>query len=210
MVAPPSVVPLCEPCGFPVPTQVTAATHSEHRPPTGMTSTVVLMTTEQTETPQWGAPPPPAPPSSRWPVKRIVVAVAIAVGIAAAGGVAIYAASGSTAAEAGGPGGGRGGGPVLVGGPMSGQSHGEFQTGEITELTDNSITVKSDDGYTKTYTIDDETELSAGVAKGDDVTIVATTEGTTTTAKSVMEMGAMPNRRDGNGGPPNGNPPNGN
>lgn len=147
-------------------------------------------------------------------MKRIVVTVAIAVGIAAAGGVAIYAASGSTTTDQGGPGRG-GGGPVLVGGPMGGMSgtqHGEFQTGEVTEVTDDSITAKSDDGYTKTYVIDDDTELVGDVAKGDDVMIVATTEGSTTTAESVMEMGVMPQRRDGgNGGPPDdGNAPNDN
>ena len=167
------------------------------------------MSTEQTETPQWGAPPPPVQPGRRWSAKRIVVAVAIAVGIAAAGGVAIYAASGSTAADQGGPRGGAGG-QVLVGGPMGGMSgsgHGEFQTGEVTELTDDSITAKSKDGFTKTYVIDDGTELSSSVVKGDEVTIIATTEGSTTTAESVMEMGAMPQqRRDGNGGPPNGDP----
>lgn len=177
------------------------------------------MSIEQTEAPQWGAPPPPAPPRSRWTVKRIVVTVAIAVGIAAAGGVAIYAASGSTTNDQGGPGGGRGGagGPVLVGGPMgsmSGTQHGEFQTGEVTEVTDDSITAKSDDGYTKTYVIDDGTEMNGDIAKGDDVTIVATTEGTTATADSVMEMGTMPQRRNGNGGnggpQGNGNGPGGN
>jgi hypothetical protein len=167
------------------------------------------MSTEQTETPQWGAPPPPEQPGRRWSTKRIVVAVAIAVGIAAAGGVAIYAASGSTTAD-----GGRGGagGPVFVGGPlggMSGTDHGEFQTGEVTELTDESITAKSKDGYTKTYVIDDETQLGDGIATGDEVTVIATTEGSTSTAESVMEMGAMPQRRDGNGGRQNGGPQDG-
>ncbi|MGB3444581.1 MAG: hypothetical protein WBA97_38060 [Actinophytocola sp.] len=170
------------------------------------------MSTEQTEAPQWGAPPPPDQPRSRWTAKRIVVTVAIAVGIAAAGGVAIYAASGSTAAEQGGPGGGRnvGGGPMIVGGPMgstSGTGHGEFQTGKVTEVTDDSITAKSEDGYTKTYVIDDETEVVGDLAKDDEVTIIATTEGDTATAESVMEMGAMPQRRDGNGPPRNGGGP---
>ncbi len=169
------------------------------------------MSTEQTEAPQWGAPPPPAEPRNRWTTKRIVVTVAIAVGIAAAGGVAIYAASGST--DQTGPRGGAGG-PVMIGGPLGGDSgtqHGEFQTGEVTEITDDSIIAKSDDGYTKTYTIDDDTEMGGDIAKGDDVTIIATAEGTTTTAESVMEMGVMPQRRNGNGAPPNdGAPPNGN
>ena len=168
------------------------------------------MSTEQTDAPQWGAPPPPAQPGGRWSAKRIVVAVAIAVGIAAAGGVAIYAASGSTTADTGPGGRGGAGGQVFIGGPMSDLGHGEFQTGEVTELTDDSITAKSDDGYTKTYTIDDETQLGPDIAKGDEVTIIATTEGDTTTAESVMESGTMPQRRDGKGIPPNNAPQDGN
>lgn len=193
------VVPLWETCGFPVPGEVTAVAHSEHSSPTGTTATVVAMSTEQTQTPQWGAPPPPAQPRPKWSAKRTVIAVAVAVGIAAAGGAAIYAASGSVTADQG-PGGG--GGPVIMGGPLGGDSgtdHGEFQSGEVTEITDDSITAKSDDGYTKTYTIDADTKLADDVEKGDEVTIIATTEGDTATARSVMERGAMPQRR---GGPP--------
>ncbi len=148
------------------------------------------MSTEQTpESPQWGAPPPPTPPTSRWTTRRIVAAVAIAVGIAAAGGVAIYAASGSVNAEDGGPK-GRQGGQMVVGGPMGGMEgldHGEFQSGEVTELTDDKITAKSADGYTKTYVIDDETVLGEGLEKGDDVMIVASVDGSTATAESVIE-----------------------
>jgi hypothetical protein len=164
------------------------------------------MSTEQVETPQWGAPPPPA--RARWTAKRIVVTVAIALGIAAAGSAAIYAASGSTTAAQGGPGGGRGGpggGPMLVGGPMGDMSatqHGEFQTGEVTGITDDEITTKSEDGYTRTYAITQETKSTGDIAKGDDVTVIATTEGTTATAESIMEMGTMPQRRNGNGAPP--------
>ena len=194
-----------------MPPEVTAVAHSEHSSHTGATPTVFCMSTEQTEAPQWGAPPPPAPPSNRWTAKRIVITVAIAVGIAAAGGVAIYAASGSTEQTGGGRGGA--GGPVMIGGPLGGDTgtqHGEFQTGEVTELTDDAITAKSEDGYTKTYVIDDDTQMMGDIAKGDDVTVIATTEGSTTTAESVMEMGTMPQRRDGNGGPPNGGPPNDN
>lgn len=162
------------------------------------------MSTEQTQEPAaWGAPPP-TPPRSTWTTRKIVVAVAIAVGIAAAGGVAIYAASGSVTADQG-PGGNRQGGPILMGGPMGGMSgvdHGEFQTGEVTELTDDSITAKSDDGYTRTYVIDDETQLSDGVEKGDEVMVVASVDGTTATAKSVMEPENVQRR----GGPQDGGP----
>jgi hypothetical protein len=169
-------------------------------------------------TAEWGAPPPPpTAPKAKWTVKRTAVAVAVAVGIAAAGGAAIYAASGSaTNEQGGGPGGmgGPGGGRVMMGGPMSDLTHGEFQTGEVTEISDTSITVKSEDDYSQTYTIDNETQLGDDIATGDEVTVIATTEGSTTTAESILEMGTMPQNRNnggtgGNGGPPNGTPPTG-
>jgi hypothetical protein len=188
------------------------------------------MSTEQTEstqqpagqqqppTAEWGAQPPPAAPRSKWTVKRTVIAVVVAVGIAGAGGAAIYAASGSVDnSQGGGPGGmrgGPGGGQMVVGGPMGSLDHGEFQTGEVTAISADSITVKSEDDYEQTYVIDDETQVASGIEKGDEVTVIATTEDDKTTAETVMEFGAMPgqgNRRDGNGTPPsdgNGTPPN--
>ncbi len=163
-----------------------------------------------TEAPRWGAPPPAEqpPPGPRWTVKRIVVAVAVAVGIAAAGGVAIYAASGSVDNRQAGPNGAKGG-PMMLAGPMGameGTDHGEFQSGKVTALTDDSITAQSADGYTKTYTVDDDTRMSDDLAKGDEVMIVATTEGDTTTAESVMEQGTLVQHRDGRN---RGNPPGG-
>jgi hypothetical protein len=173
---------------------------------------------------EWGAPPPPAAPRSKWTAKRIAIAAAVAVGIAAAGGAAIYAASGSVDNTQGGPGGmrgGPGGGQMIVGGPMAGMQdvqHGEFQTGEVTAISDDSITVKSEDDYEETYVINDETQVMDGIEQGDEVTVIATTENDKATATSVVEFGTMPggqgNRRDGTDGgnqqPPNGAPPNGN
>jgi len=142
-------------------------------------------------------------------MKRTVIAVVVAVGIAGAGGVAIYAASGSvTTDQTGGRGGpGGGGGPMVISGPGGGfdeTQHGEFQVGEVTAVSDKSITAKSEDGFTQTYVVDSSTVLD-GIEKGDSVTIVATTSGDTATAESVMERGAgMPQRR--NGAPPPGGP----
>ncbi|HYQ65732.1 hypothetical protein [Actinophytocola sp.] len=164
---------------------------------------------------EWGAPPPPAAPKSGWTTKRIVIAVLVAIGIAAAGGVAIYAASGSVDNSQNGPGGGPGGGPRMMAGPMGGfdqAQHGEFQVGDVTALSDDSITVKSQDGYEKTYTIDNDTQKSDNVAKGGQVTVIASTSNGTSTAKSIMELGNFGNRRNGgNVNPPNGNvnPPGG-
>jgi hypothetical protein len=166
----------------------------------------------------WGAPPPPPANRARWSMRRTLIAVAVAVGIAAAGGVAIYAASGSTGDNQGGPGGGPGGGPnvmrdgggPVVGGPLGDTEHGEFQNGEVTAISDDSITAKSDDGYTRTYTIDSDTVMSDGIEKGDDVMIVAaSSDGDQATATMISErgQGMLPQRRDGQDGqnaPPNG------
>ena len=168
----------------------------------------------------WGAPPPPPANRARWSVRRTIIAVAVAVGIAAAGGVAIYAASNSTSGnqvggpggvpggQNGGPGGNfnqRGGGPVM-GGPLGDADHGEFQNGEVTAISDSSITAKSDDGYTRTYVIDSDTVVGDGIAKGDDVMIVATTSSddkATATVVTEQGQGMLPPRRDGqNGSPP--------
>ncbi|GGU76345.1 hypothetical protein [Lentzea flava] len=149
--------------------------------------------TEQ-QPPEWGAPQP-APQRPAWTAKKTVAAVAIAVGIAAAGGVAIYAASGTNqqTGAMGGPGGMGGGPPDGMRGPVFGlgsgsASHGEFQTGEVTSISDTSIEVKSTDGYTKTYVIDADT-VAEGVEKGDTVTVIATTEDGKTVASSVVEPG---------------------
>lgn len=155
-------------------------------------------------------------PKRKWSAKKLAVAVAIAVGIAGAGTAAVYAASGSTDSSTtqqgpggtgGGPSGGMGGGPG--GGLTSEALHGEYvvsdgsggyttellQNGEVTAVSDTSITAKSEDGYTKTYTIDSDTVVGNGstdlssIETGDDVTIVATVSGDTATVDSLVEEG---------------------
>ena len=149
--------------------------------------------TEQQPSPEWGAPQPEPAARPAWTAKKTVAAVAIAVGIAAAGGVAIYAASGTNQQTgAMGPGGPQNGGNGMRGpgfGLGSGSAtHGEFQTGEVTAISDTSVEVKSTDGYTKTYVIDADT-VAEGVEKGDTVTVIATTEDGKTVATSVVEPG---------------------
>lgn len=179
------------------------------------------MTTEQSTSDTWGAPARPSPPG-RWSGKRIAIAVAVAVGIAGAGATAVYAASDSTdsggTSAQGGPGGGMGappdgGGPGGMG-AMSEALHGEYvvpdgdggyttellQNGAVTAISDTSVTVESEDGYTKTYTIDadtvagDDADLS-DIATGDDVTVTADESGT---AATVVEAGQMGQVQPGN------------
>jgi hypothetical protein len=188
----------------------------------------------QQETPQqqtpadqeltWGGAQPAARP--RWSGKKTAAAVAIAVGVAAAGGIAVYAASGTAGTAApqgmGGPGGGMrggfGGGP---GGGVMDALHGEFtisdgsngyktaylQTGQVTAVSDTSLTAKSADGYTKVYTIDGDTVFgnngsASDIKSGDTVTVVATPEGGNATADSVLDRSQM--QQGGQGGRPPG------
>jgi len=184
--------------------------------------TLVAMTTE-TENPTWGEAPPPqaAAPGPRWSGRKTIAAVAVAVGIAAVGGGVIYAAGNSDAARMGvdGPRGyGRGGpGMALIGpGPFGGTAHGRFQNGEITEVGDSSITLKSTDGFTRTYTITDDTAVNGGqgvddLDEGDTVMLVSDDDGA---ARTIVEgdvragRGQDGNRRqppgDGQGQPPGG------
>jgi hypothetical protein len=151
------------------------------------------MTTE-TENPTWGEEPPPRAdaPGPRWSGRKTLVAVAIAVGIAAVGGGVIYAASTSEAAQQmGGPRGygGPGGMRIMGPGPFGDATHGEFQNGEVTAISDDSITVKSTDGFSHTYKIDDNTEVNGvkggtgGITTGAKVMLVAQDD----VAKSVLE-----------------------
>ncbi|PPK70983.1 hypothetical protein V5P93_002842 [Actinokineospora auranticolor] len=176
-------------------------TTGQHDAPTGQPG----------ESGAWGAPASFAPPAGkpRWTWQKTAAAAAIAAGIAAAGGFAVYAASGATADSSnsrGGPGGmgGMGGGMGGRGGAggLMNALHGEYvvaaedgsyqtkvmQTGEVTAVSDTSVTAKSADGYTKTYTIDSDTVKSA-IENGDTVTIVATPSGGTAKADSVSERG---------------------
>ncbi|GAA2983192.1 hypothetical protein [Actinokineospora diospyrosa] len=200
------------------------------------------MTEQPTPEQTWGAPVAERA-QPRWSWKKTAAAGVVAVGIATAGGFAVYAASGATADNA--TGGGRGAGGMGMGGGggrggaggVAGALHGEFtvsesdgkygtrllQTGEVTAINDTSVTAKSVDGYTKTYTIDANTVRQA-IEQGDTVTIIATESGDTATATTITERGAggpgmgqggtdgqqgvPPRREDGTDGtPPDGGVP---
>jgi hypothetical protein len=165
--------------------------------------------------PVWGAPASASGP--RWSGRKIAAAVAVALGIAAGGGAAIYAAS-SLASDGGaganaqsGPGGPMGGPGGMAGsmGGMFGTDHGEFQTGKVTAVSSGSITVASDDGYSKTYAVNSSTEVDGGndqigsVRNGETVTVVATASGDTATATSILDQ-TLARQNGGFGGGPAG------
>jgi hypothetical protein len=160
-----------------------------------MTTPPAPSTPDQT----WGAAPGPTPKQAWSPGKK-VAAGAVAAVIVAGGGAAIWAASSSAATEAqAGPGGMTGGPGGMAGGGLGRALHGEYvasdgnggyvtkitQTGEVTELSATSLTAKSDDGFSKTYTI--TSAQATGLATGDTVTVVATESGSTATATSVTD-----------------------
>ncbi|MFB9687634.1 hypothetical protein [Amycolatopsis plumensis] len=170
------------------------------------------MSTPSTPDQTWGATPAPAPKQAWSPGKKIA-AGAVAAVIVAGGGAAVWAASSSAATDTqAGPGG-------MPGGGLGGALHGEYvasdgnggyvtkimQTGEITELSATSLTAKSDDGFSKTYTI--TSAQATGLAAGDTVTVVATESGSTATATSVTDGEAGPQAPGGGQGtPPSGAP----
>lgn len=69
------------------------------------------------------------------------------------------------------------------------------QSGDITDVTDSTITVKSTDGFEATYTIDKNTRISlngsdgavSSLKKGDTVHIFGTKSGSTSHANAVMD-----------------------
>ncbi|XVV06260.1 hypothetical protein ACQPW3_13075 [Actinosynnema sp. CA-248983] len=165
------------------------------------------MTTE-TDNPTWGEDPPPRAdaPGPRWSGRKTLVAVAIAVGIAAVGGGVIYAASNSEAAQMMAGPRGSGGGLRIMGSPFGETTHGEFQTGEITAVTDDSMTVKSEDGFSKTYKLDDNTQVSGekgdtgSLAAGDKVMVVAQDDVAKTVMSGDFQRGGRPSAGQGQPG----------
>ncbi|UJW31739.1 hypothetical protein L3Q67_42330 [Saccharothrix sp. AJ9571] len=175
-------------------------------------------------TPEWGAPAP----RPRWSGKKTAAAAAIAVGIAATGGVAVYAASGTSVTEQGGGPGGmmNGGGPIMRSAEgLASALHGEYtvsdgkggfttevmQAGEVAEISATSATVKSEDGYTKTYTIDGSTTFgrqgtAADIAGGDTVMVTAIPNGDAATAKTITERTTQLQGGPQQGGPQQGGP----
>ena len=71
-----------------------------------------------------------------------------------------------------------------------------LQTGKVAAISAGSISVTSDDGYTKTYTIDSSTQ-SSDIQTGDEVTVIA--KESDNTAVSVTEAPTGQSTSDGTG-----------
>lgn len=167
----------------------------------------------QTAEPMWGAPPDEP---AHWSLKKTLAAVGIAVVLAGAGAAVIYAAAGTTqqgggpgfggppGGPPGGPGGfgpdGFGGGPAMAADALHGQfvvpdGRGGYateltQTGVVTDISDTSITARSDDGFTQTYVVTTDTRQGrAEVKAGDTATIRGVTANGTNTATVISAAG---------------------
>ena len=70
----------------------------------------------------------------------------------------------------------------------------DLQTGDATSVASSSLTVKSEDGFSKTYAVDDNTLVNAGnegiddVKKGDTVRVVALAGGGTPHAVKIADV----------------------
>jgi hypothetical protein len=103
-------------------------------------------------------------------------------------------------------------GPVPFGAGSFGAIHGQFvtpkpgggyqtidtQRGTVTAVSTSSITVKSSDGYTKTYQVTSSTNVDAqragigSVKTGQTVLVLATVHGSSATATHIVDFAALP------------------
>lgn len=153
--------------------------------------------------PACGAPRP----HRGWSGRQTLAAVGVAAVIAAFGGAAIYAATSGGSNDMGhgwhgpGPGGPGPGGPGRWSAPAA-ALHGEFvvpdgngaystvltQTGVLTSVSDTSITAKSADGFTQTYTVAPGSRAAnTQLAVNDTVTVQANVSNNAATATTVTQ-----------------------
>jgi len=112
---------------------------------------------------------------------------------------------------------GRGFGHGRMGGPGGGALHGTFvvpdgeggyrsvvtQRGEVTAVSDTSLTVRSEDGFVATYRLTDDTDVRGGtggvgdIAEGDQVGVGAERKASVNTARHVVDLDRLgdPRRR---------------
>ncbi|HEV7655876.1 MAG TPA: hypothetical protein VGP36_14250 [Mycobacteriales bacterium] len=182
--------------------------------------------------PPYGTQPPAEPERPKWSTRKTATVTAVAAAaVIAIGGVAVaHSGSSSSTGTAqggaggtgqGGPGGGGfpGGGTAATG--LTGALHGTFvtaagdgtyvtrimQTGQVTAAGATSVTVKSTDGYAKTYTLSGATSVDGGqaavtdIATGNTVTVVASEAGAATTVldQSLATTGTGPGGFPGGG-----------
>lgn len=151
--------------------------------------------------------PTPSPNTVRWRRAKLGIVAGLVAG-AIASLMMVLSGIGGAAAQTADP-----ARPQMIGmghGPKGfgmGGIHGEFttrapgggyqtiatQNGEVTAVSASSITVKSEDGYTRTYGVDDNTLVNAGnngiadVKTGDTVRVTAIVSGNTRRAVDIVD-----------------------
>ena len=196
--------------------------------------TVHEQPTRPAETPPTWVPPTQQPAPNGEPGTppgkhraKIAVAGAIAAAAVVGGGVtaAVVSSGDSSSAQVAGPGAGGFGGPGGTGngggaaGGMMAALHGTYvvsdgnggygteltQTGTVSAVSASSITVKSADGYSKTYVIGSSTSVDNGadaigdVAAGHTVRIVATSADDQATATTITDTTIATTTQQGGG-----------
>lgn len=165
-------------------------------------------------------------------IAGILLAGGIGVAVAQTGGSSTTTPSTTVpGAPQGGPGRPEGPGRHMKGGPgmggPRGAIHGEFvtpdgnggyrsvavQTGEVTAVSSDSITVKSADNFSKTYSVDENTVVNSGrdgidnVKNGHQVSVDAVVTGGKAAARNIRDMTTLDQiRRHWNPNAPQGTP----
>jgi hypothetical protein len=115
----------------------------------------------------------------------------------------------------GGPGAGGFGavhGQFVVAKPGGGYQTVDTQRGSVTAVTGSSITVKSSDGFSKTYQVPSTANVNAqrngisSIKTGNQVMVLATVSGSTATATSILDFSLLPHLHGGPGWPGFGGP----
>ena len=167
-------------------------------------------------------PTPPTPPTSQLPpprrLRRGLVVGAVVLGLAGVGSAAAWAANATNSPSAsptasasaqpgkhaGKPGAGQVGAETLHGQMTVKKPDGTIQTvfvqrGTVTDVSDTKVTVKSDDGFTQSYTLNSSTRFvsqsqpkgaaikSGDVAKGDTIMVRAVQSGSDYVAQQVKK-----------------------
>ena len=89
-------------------------------------------------------------------------------------------------------------GQFVVARPGGGYQTVDMQRGSVTAVTGSSITVRSSDGFVKTYQVPAAAQLNAqrngigSVRKGNQVRVVATVSGSTATATHLLDFSLLP------------------
>ncbi|HUA31935.1 MAG TPA: hypothetical protein VMC03_23850 [Streptosporangiaceae bacterium] len=96
-------------------------------------------------------------------------------------------------------------GQLVVTKPGGGYETVDVQSGQVTAVSTTSITLKSADGYTKSYTVAASTNVDAqrdgigSVKVGNQVTLLATVSGGTATATGITDLTLLPQGHPGFG-----------